>query len=136
VLEEFLAAAVRARKSIVVSGAQGSGKTTFLRALADALDPWGPLAPSRPSTRSSCTNRTGPMSRSGSRQGRDPVSWTNGRRAGAITLEDLFEHMLRFNLNRAQQDDGWAAAGWRPGAKREGAVPAVWRRDPGPLGPA
>ena len=40
VLEEFLSAAVRARRSIVVSGAQGSGKTTFMRALADALDPW------------------------------------------------------------------------------------------------
>jgi Flp pilus assembly CpaF family ATPase len=41
VLEEFLSAAVRARKSIVVSGqGQGSGKTTLLRALIAAMDPW------------------------------------------------------------------------------------------------
>lgn len=45
VLAQFLAAAVRARKSIVVSGqGQGSGKTTLLRALASALDPWESLA--------------------------------------------------------------------------------------------
>lgn len=40
VLEEFLAAAVRAGKSIVVSGKrQGSGKTTLLRALAREIPP-------------------------------------------------------------------------------------------------
>ncbi|WP_125775611.1 CpaF family protein [Antribacter gilvus] len=45
VLEEFLGAAVRARKSIVVSGqGQGSGKTTLLRALCAALDPWESVA--------------------------------------------------------------------------------------------
>jgi Flp pilus assembly CpaF family ATPase len=45
VLEQFLSAAVRARKSIVVSGqGQGSGKTTLLRALASAIDPWERLA--------------------------------------------------------------------------------------------
>ena len=38
VLDQFLAAVVRARKSIVVSGrTQGSGKTTLLRALARAI---------------------------------------------------------------------------------------------------
>lgn len=35
----FLAAAIRARQSIVISGNQGVGKTTFLRALAMAMDP-------------------------------------------------------------------------------------------------
>ncbi|MCF4120412.1 CpaF/VirB11 family protein [Antribacter sp. KLBMP9083] len=45
VLEEFLGAAVRARKSIVVSGqGQGSGKTTMLRALCAGLDPWESVA--------------------------------------------------------------------------------------------
>src|SRR5205807_8488027 len=33
-LQEFLAAAVRARKQIIVAGATGAGKTTMLRALA------------------------------------------------------------------------------------------------------
>lgn len=45
VLEEFLGAAVRSRKSIVVSGqGQGSGKTTMLRALCAGLDPWESIA--------------------------------------------------------------------------------------------
>lgn len=35
----FLAAAIQARQSIVISGNQGVGKTTFLRALAMAMDP-------------------------------------------------------------------------------------------------
>lgn len=34
---DFLAHAVRAHKSVVIAGAQGSGKTTMLRALADAI---------------------------------------------------------------------------------------------------
>ncbi len=46
VIESFLTAAVRARKSIIVSGqGQGSGKTTFLRGLASAI----------PATESVCT---------------------------------------------------------------------------------
>ncbi|WP_162529479.1 ATPase, T2SS/T4P/T4SS family, partial [Segeticoccus rhizosphaerae] len=36
----FLRAAVRAKKSIVVAGAQGAGKTTTVRALCSELDPW------------------------------------------------------------------------------------------------
>lgn len=39
-MASFLRAAVRARFSIVVSGAQGSGKTTLLRALCAEIDPW------------------------------------------------------------------------------------------------
>jgi Flp pilus assembly CpaF family ATPase len=38
-LREFLRAAVRARKDIVVTGGMGSGKTTFARALAADFDP-------------------------------------------------------------------------------------------------
>lgn len=39
-LREFLRAAVRARKDIVVTGGMGSGKTTFARALAADFDPY------------------------------------------------------------------------------------------------
>jgi len=39
VMASFLAAAVRARMSIVVSGIQGDGKTTMLRALCAEIDP-------------------------------------------------------------------------------------------------
>ncbi|MFT4083929.1 MAG: ATPase, T2SS/T4P/T4SS family [Nocardioides sp.] len=39
VVASFLRAAVRARKSIVVSGSQGAGKTTLVRALCAEIDP-------------------------------------------------------------------------------------------------
>ena len=101
VLEEFLGAAVRARRSIVVSGAQGSGKTTFMRALADALDPWESVGTLETEYEVFLHEQNRP---------REPIALEarpgsgelgpNGRRAGAISLEDLFEHMLRFNLDR------------------------------------
>ena len=40
VAASFLHAAVRARKSIVVSGGQGAGKTTLVRALCAEIDPY------------------------------------------------------------------------------------------------
>jgi len=40
VMADFLAAAVKARRSIVVSGGQGDGKTTLVRALCAEIDPW------------------------------------------------------------------------------------------------
>ena len=40
VMASFLAAAMRARRSIVVSGGQGDGKTTLVRALCAEIDPW------------------------------------------------------------------------------------------------
>ena len=43
VAADFLRAAVKARKSIVVSGAQGVGKTTLVRALCAEIDPWEPI---------------------------------------------------------------------------------------------
>jgi pilus assembly protein CpaF len=100
-LEQFLAAAVRARKSIVVSGAQGSGKTTFVRALADTLDPWESVGTLETEYEVFLHEQGRP---------REPIALEarpgsgelgpHGRRAGAITLDDLFEHLLRFNLDR------------------------------------
>ncbi len=43
VAASFLGAAVKARKSIVVSGAQGAGKTTLMRALCAEIDPDEPI---------------------------------------------------------------------------------------------
>jgi type IV secretory pathway ATPase VirB11/archaellum biosynthesis ATPase len=43
VAANFLRAAVRARKSIVISGAQGAGKTTMVRALCAELNRWEPI---------------------------------------------------------------------------------------------
>jgi len=101
VLEQFLRAAVKARRSIVVSGAQGSGKTTFMRALAEALDPWESVGTLETEYEIFLHEQGRP---------REPIALEarpgsgelgpNGRRAGAITLDDLFEHLLRFNLDR------------------------------------
>lgn len=44
VMASFLAAAVRARLSIVIAGAQGAGKTTLLRALCNEIGPKEQLA--------------------------------------------------------------------------------------------
>lgn len=44
VMASFLAAAVRARLSIVIAGAQGAGKTTLLRALCNEISPTEQLA--------------------------------------------------------------------------------------------
>jgi pilus assembly protein CpaF len=43
-LGSFLAAAVRAGKNIIISGDQGSGKTTLMRALCGQIPPWVSLA--------------------------------------------------------------------------------------------
>ncbi|MGZ4602410.1 MAG: CpaF family protein [Kineosporiaceae bacterium] len=101
VLEEFLAAAVRARKSVVVSGAQGSGKTTFVRALAAALDPWESIGTLETEYEIFLheQGRPRPPIALEARPGSGELG-PNGRRAGAITLDDLFEHLLRFNLDR------------------------------------
>ncbi len=101
VLEQFLRAAVRARKSIVVSGAQGSGKTTFMRALADALDPWESVGTLETEYEIFLHEQGRPRQPIAleARPGSGELG-VNGRRAGAITLDDLFEHLLRFNLDR------------------------------------
>jgi pilus assembly protein CpaF len=39
-LQAFLAAAVRARRNIIIAGGTGSGKTTLLRALLNEVPPW------------------------------------------------------------------------------------------------
>lgn len=40
VMASFLAAAIKARKSVVVAGPQGAGKTTLVRALCAQINPW------------------------------------------------------------------------------------------------
>ncbi|PSL01378.1 Flp pilus assembly CpaF family ATPase [Haloactinopolyspora alba] len=98
----FLAAAVRARKSIVVSGAQGAGKTTLVRALTNELDPLERIGtieteyelhlhdmPDRHRRIVAWESRPG----SGERG-------PDGRAVGEITLDDLVYDSLRMNLSR------------------------------------
>jgi type IV secretory pathway ATPase VirB11/archaellum biosynthesis ATPase len=102
VLADFLRAAIRARKSIVVSGAQGAGKTTLVRALCAELDPWEPIGtfeteyelflhqlPNKHHTVRAWEVRSG----SGERG-------ADGRSAGARTIEEQIIDSFRYNLGR------------------------------------
>lgn len=98
----FLAAAVRARKSIVVSGAQSAGKTTLVRALCAEIDQWEPIGTFetelelflhelrdrhqmvRPWEHRPGTGEIGP----------------NGRRPGEFTLDQALTASHRYNLSR------------------------------------
>jgi pilus assembly protein CpaF len=101
VLQEFLSAAIRARKSVVISGAQASGKTTFTRALAGEIDPWESVATLETERELYLNELDRPrkvidiQARPGSGE-----FGANGRRAGEITQEELLEDSLRLNLDR------------------------------------
>ncbi|CCG02412.1 CpaF family protein [Blastococcus saxobsidens] len=113
-LAEFLRAAVRARKNIVVTGAQAAGKTLMLRALANELPVEEHLAtiekhfelllhelPDRhprvvPFEAREGTGERGP----------------DGRRLGEVTLTELVEQSLVMNVSRVwlgevRGDEAW-----------------------------
>jgi len=98
----FLGAAVRARKSIVVSGSQGAGKTTLVRALCGQIEPLEAIGtfeteyelhlhelPDRHRIVHPWEARPG----SGERG-------TDGRQAGEFTLDEALVDSFRFNLSR------------------------------------
>jgi Flp pilus assembly CpaF family ATPase len=102
VAASLLAAAVRAKRSIVVAGPQGAGKTTVVRALCAELDPWERIGtfeteyelhlhelPERHRRVVAWEARPG----SGERG-------PDGRPAGEITLDELLYDSFRFNLSR------------------------------------
>ncbi|MER6971182.1 ATPase, T2SS/T4P/T4SS family [Nocardioides sp. NPDC000445] len=102
VAASFLRAAVKARKSIVVSGAQGAGKTTLVRALCGEIDPAEAigtfeteyelhlhLLPERHRVVHAWEARPG----SGERG-------PGGRQAGEFTLDEALVDSFRFNLSR------------------------------------
>ena len=102
VVASFLSAAVRARKSIVVSGSQGAGKTTLVRALCSEIDPLEAIGtfeteyelhlhqlPERHRIVHAWEARPG----SGERG-------ADGRQAGEFTLDEALVDSFRFNLSR------------------------------------
>lgn len=102
-LQAFLTAAVRARRSIVVSGSgQGSGKTTLLRALARATNPRefiGTVETEYELYLDELLERRGRISAWQARPGSGERG-LNGRAAGEVTVDDLLHGALRADLDR------------------------------------
>ena len=102
VAASFLSAAVKAKKSIVVAGAQGAGKTTMVRALCAEIGPWEALG----------TFETEYELHLHELPDKHPIvhPWearpgsgelrADGRRAGEFTLEEALHDSFRFNLSR------------------------------------
>uniref|UniRef100_UPI000AA32BA3 CpaF family protein n=1 Tax=Kribbia dieselivorans TaxID=331526 RepID=UPI000AA32BA3 len=98
----FLRAAVRAKKSIVVAGPQGAGKTTMVRALCAELDPWeriGTFETEYELHLHEMPEKHRRIVAWESRPGSGEVG-ADGRQAGEIPLDDLLYDSFRFNLSR------------------------------------
>jgi pilus assembly protein CpaF len=101
VAASFLRAAVRARKSIVVAGSQGSGKTTLVRALCAEIDPMEALGTFETEyelhlhqlERHKIVHAWEARPGSGERG-------ADGRQAGEFTLDEALVDSFRFNLSR------------------------------------
>jgi len=101
VAASFLRAAVRARKSIVVAGAQGAGKTTLVRALCAEIEPLEAIGTFETEyelhlhelKRHRIVHPWEARPGSGERG-------LDGRMAGEFTLDDALVDSFRFNLSR------------------------------------
>jgi pilus assembly protein CpaF len=102
VTASFLHAAVRARKSIVVSGSQGAGKTTLVRALCAEIDPLEAIGTFETEyelhlhelhDRHRIVHPWEARPGSGERG-------ADGRQAGEFTLDEALVDSFRFNLSR------------------------------------
>ncbi|MGP5008207.1 CpaF family protein [Brachybacterium tyrofermentans] len=102
-LARFLRAAVRAKKSIMVAGAQGAGKTTLLRGLINEIDAWEKLA----ILESVAELHLEQLGKDRHRRlvpleavpGSDEKD-ANGRPIGEITMDDWARDTFRMNLDR------------------------------------
>ena len=98
----FLRAAVRARKSIVVSGCQGAGKTTLVRALCAEIDPLeaiGTFETEYELHLHELRDRHRIVHPWEARPGSGERG-ADGRAAGEFTLDEALVDSFRFNLSR------------------------------------
>lgn len=101
VAASFLRAAVRSRKSIVVAGSQGAGKTTLVRAMCAEIDPLEAIATFETEyelhlhelARHRIVHAWEARPGSGERG-------ADGRQAGEFTLDEALVDSFRFNLSR------------------------------------
>jgi len=102
VAASFLDAAIKAKKSVVVSGAQGAGKTTLVRALCFSIgkeERIGTFETEFELHLHEMPHRFKRVIASEARPGSGEVG-LGGRQAGEITLMDLLNGSFRFNLDR------------------------------------
>jgi Flp pilus assembly CpaF family ATPase len=101
-MASFLAAAVKARKSIVVSGGQGAGKTTLLRALCAEIPRWEALGTFETEYELGLHELTEDhpiVVAWEARPGTSEVG-AHGGAAGQFTVDDALYDSFRFNLSR------------------------------------
>ncbi|MEJ7833256.1 MAG: ATPase, T2SS/T4P/T4SS family [Nocardioides sp.] len=99
---DFLRACIRSRKSVVVCGHQGAGKTTAVRALCACMDPWeaiGTFETEYELHLNELTDQHLIVHAWEARPGSGEVG-INGRRAGEFTLDEALYDSFRFNLSR------------------------------------
>lgn len=102
VMASFLAAAVKARLSIVVPGEQGAGKTTLVRGLCSEIDPWeaiGTFETEYELHLHEMPERHLIVHPFEARPGSGEVD-AAGHRAGEFTLAQAMIDSYRFNLSR------------------------------------
>jgi Flp pilus assembly CpaF family ATPase len=97
----FLRAAVRARRSIVVAGAQGAGKTTLVRALCAEIDAMEAIGTFETEYELHLheLNRHKVVHAWEARPGSGERG-ADGRQAGEFTLDEALVDSFRFNLSR------------------------------------
>lgn len=101
-IASFLAAAVRAKKSIVVSGPQSVGKTTLMRALCAEIPTWEKIGTAETEFELQLQDMPERHPRLVAWEAR-PGSGergSDGKAAGEITLDDIIYDSFRFNLSR------------------------------------
>jgi len=103
VLFDFLTAAVRAHKSVVVSGrGQGSGKSTLLRALIGQMDPWESIVTVETEYElrlDQMPERHYRVTSFQARPGTGEVA-AGGGEAGEFTVDEVIYGSLRMNADR------------------------------------
>lgn len=98
----FLRAAIKAKKSVVVAGPQGAGKTTLVRALCAEIDPWEAIGTFETEFELHLHELTDihPMVHAWEARPGSGEMRSDGRQAGEFTLDEALIDSFRFNLSR------------------------------------